>query len=995
MMEMDSRRGPPRERTDDLIRPRLIARLAARWNCAVTTLIAGPGFGKSTAVAQAVRENQLRPLGLDAWIACEPEDAEASRLVGALASVLGVEADEPTLKHAIDAIRALSPVHVALIFDDAHLIPRESTAAEMFADLVRSLPANAHLVLISRTEPAVPLARLRAQGDVIEITSEELAFTAEESQSVGGHGSAATGGWPALVRLGADASGAVVEDYIWEEVIPELDPRSRQALLAVTIAGPSDQALLDAVLDESRRIERLFSGVPLVSWLDDGRVVAHDLWKLILRPDLEGEAGDAVRMAVARALIDRGDWRRAFETAADTADWELMKAAILLGVRKRADLSLGKSAGRWLERVPEDRQSSPEAQLLRGIALGSVNSRDPAAGPAVEAATAGFRETGELRNEMLALGIHATIAFAARDLKTLGKCNERARALVAAGASSNNSLLLLEVAVCDLSGDIPGSVKAIDALPLNEAGRMRCNTMILAGRPHDAVAAGRRLADEGAPFMHMMLAAAEWFAGDPTSILALQTVSVASLAETETDVNSQSIYAALFASSAGLSRPRLGEIPLDARNSTLVALANAGLAVDAGDEKLAQRELETILKSFPLGTNGRSTAEFHRMLPLAYVLSEDVRAYMDAADLPEWQVGTREVARQFLAARNGTSLRGRALPEAPLIFTLFPLAWTIELACRVANDGLDTARLWMQYIVDAGIDVHERLRTHAGGSDPVSQGAVRLLGMIPAVPDFTLELDILGPMTLRRDGVESPDPDWRRSRVRELIAVLALKGSVGRDRLTNMIWPDMDIDSARNNLRINLNTCRKILEPDRAADAPPYVLRQSGDELTLVGPPTLTTDVAAFRKTLAAASASDREGDVERARELYAEAVALVGSGELLPGLGSWADDHRYELDSQIVAATARCGELLLADGAHEKAAALGRRAVERDPYDEQAHRLVAAALLESGDRVGARRAIERCRTALAELELEASRETEMLDRRIRSSEPTPTNRPD
>ena len=75
---------------DEVSRPRLLARLDARWQQPVTVVQAGAGFGKSTLLAQAVRANAVEPRGIDVWHACTPGDVDGDVLGPALLAVLGV-----------------------------------------------------------------------------------------------------------------------------------------------------------------------------------------------------------------------------------------------------------------------------------------------------------------------------------------------------------------------------------------------------------------------------------------------------------------------------------------------------------------------------------------------------------------------------------------------------------------------------------------------------------------------------------------------------------------------------------------------------------------------------------------------------------------------------------------------------------------------------------------------------------------------------------------
>jgi ATP/maltotriose-dependent transcriptional regulator MalT len=77
-----------------LIRPRLLSTLRGRFDRRLTVVTAGAGFGKSTLLVQAIDENVLDTLGVDAWVRCTPDDAAASVLGTAVCAALGVAAPE-------------------------------------------------------------------------------------------------------------------------------------------------------------------------------------------------------------------------------------------------------------------------------------------------------------------------------------------------------------------------------------------------------------------------------------------------------------------------------------------------------------------------------------------------------------------------------------------------------------------------------------------------------------------------------------------------------------------------------------------------------------------------------------------------------------------------------------------------------------------------------------------------------------------------------------
>ena len=63
--------GLPRALDVEIPRMRLVRLLEGRWDRPVTLLVAGPGFGKTTVLAQAVRAHQVAPRGIDVWVSCE------------------------------------------------------------------------------------------------------------------------------------------------------------------------------------------------------------------------------------------------------------------------------------------------------------------------------------------------------------------------------------------------------------------------------------------------------------------------------------------------------------------------------------------------------------------------------------------------------------------------------------------------------------------------------------------------------------------------------------------------------------------------------------------------------------------------------------------------------------------------------------------------------------------------------------------------------------
>ncbi len=302
---------PPRPIANELARPHLVERLAVRWTNAVTLVVAGPGFGKSTILAQAMRVHALEPSGIEGWAVCQPGYEQAGCLAGALVAALGgtPRGDDP-LTEVLRAVREHSPLDVCLILDDVHEIPAGSSSADLLGELVRRLPSHAHLVLAGREVPPMPLAHVRAAGRLTEFTSRDLVFDQCERARLATRLGCAVGradrfdGWPALVRLALAAGDDRSLDYAREEVLAGLSPAERRTLFGLVTAGLADRTLVERVTGFPVELNALADRVPLVTRVDDVHFRAHELWLDALVHTLDANRG-APHAGTSRTRAER------------------------------------------------------------------------------------------------------------------------------------------------------------------------------------------------------------------------------------------------------------------------------------------------------------------------------------------------------------------------------------------------------------------------------------------------------------------------------------------------------------------------------------------------------------------------------------------------------------------------------------------------------------------------------------------------------------------
>ena len=228
---------PPAVAPPALPRPRLEGRLDDGLGRRLTVLIAGAGFGKSTLLSAWAAPHAT------AWYTVAPEDAELASLARGLVSALrlrvpGLQVGVPAAVEgsrgpdgdlgelgSADAYAALicaslSNGHardLVFVLDDLHELGVNGASSRLIESLVRHAPPTLHVVLASRDEPPFPIERLRGQGQVVELTARELAFTTDETRlllqealgesadDVAGDLQEASRGWPAAVRLALEA----------------------------------------------------------------------------------------------------------------------------------------------------------------------------------------------------------------------------------------------------------------------------------------------------------------------------------------------------------------------------------------------------------------------------------------------------------------------------------------------------------------------------------------------------------------------------------------------------------------------------------------------------------------------------------------------------------------------------------------------------------------------------------------------------------------------
>jgi LuxR family maltose regulon positive regulatory protein len=281
----------------EIRRQRLFDRLDAGVRKPVTMVCAGAGWGKSM-LASGWADSTSTDVR---WLTLDRQDNDVqvfwSHVVAAVRAGGGIPSGNPLAeltsipKDDLERIRLLErglgslPVPSVLVLDDLQEIDDPKIMKDL-AVLVAHPSASLHWVLLTRAEPVLPLYRLRASGNLTEIRTADLAFTAEEiSQLLAGNGLALssqdattllakTEGWAVGLRLAAaflagrpspsmaDFGGDLqaVDEYLADEVLARHHPDVRRFLLETSICEQINAELAEAIIPDiqgQRMLEEL------------------------------------------------------------------------------------------------------------------------------------------------------------------------------------------------------------------------------------------------------------------------------------------------------------------------------------------------------------------------------------------------------------------------------------------------------------------------------------------------------------------------------------------------------------------------------------------------------------------------------------------------------------------------------------------------------------------------------------------------------------------
>jgi LuxR family transcriptional regulator, maltose regulon positive regulatory protein len=1013
---------PPTGGYPNLVRQRLLDMLRQRFVVPLTLVAAPAGFGKTTLLAQAADENRLAPEGADCWLTCHAEDSTASSLTEGICRAL--DAAPPDSDAANAAIAAIgeamwhrSPHEVALVLDDVHEITSGSAGAEMLAGLLASLPRNGHVVLSGRMPLPVPIARLVVQGRVLQLGEAELRFTDDELAEFAEHRNvprgrvAPSGGWPALAEIAASAQPGVQTAYVWEEVIAAIDPQGRRDLALLAHVDSFDEALAAAIVGHHIDLDSLFADLPLVGRTSSGDRSIHSLWRPVLARLVSDAEVAAARRRAGIELVRTGHVAGAVRLLTQADAWDDVTSAVAGSLGAARPPVPGDVVAAWLGQLPESRRATPLGRLLDAVS--SVQSDPEVAARRLGEAAASFRDDSDIDGELACIAQLAQLAWWSERLELMGTIVTRVLEMDAAGHPQAAPFAgLARALVADLANDSATTLAQLDRIPagsLNETWQslvdwLRSTSLNHLGRPAEALAAAEEASALAGP-LHAPLVAtsrlqALWYLGDVDAMVE----GLPRLVD-RTAAGGLRNYAAVMAATCCAALAAVGQtrqaahylerarLATAARTIPLVdvnlVIAEAVLAVALDDEASAAQDLRAYLDRSPLLGAGHAPAPQQRSLALWYVLVPETREIWEAAPLgPSFAAG-RDLARAVVAIRAGGRARPPTtrLPSTGVVRAHLPLPWAVELALATIAEGGHAGWDLLDALWPAA---QTHVRRYAEGEDRTLSGAARaVLARLPVPPVGRLELRLLGPVELRRDGTPVDSPEWRRGRVRSLLAYLVLQRSVTRERVAADLWPGLDSEAGSRNLRITLSYLLRVLEPDRSDRDASFFVRSQGTTLLLEPGEWLDADIWRFDDLWRHAREADREGAPSVALAAMREAVDLWRGDPSELATDQWAVGEVEERRLRLADLANRTGELLLAKGEPAAARRVAQVTLGIDPWSERAHYVVISADIAEGNHRAAQQALRRYQDAMHELGVDTSASASLVERLTRRLQDT------
>ncbi|MGC4042616.1 MAG: hypothetical protein QM758_02310 [Armatimonas sp.] len=929
-------------------------------------VIAPAGYGKSSLLAQWAATKQA------AWVTLPPAAEDPTFFLALLATVAGTTPSNQLTPELLAALQARP-----LVLDDCQHVTSEA-ARKLLDTLIDAMPAEA-LALGSRVEPNLPaLGRKRVRRLLLEVGTEQLAFRGEElgelCTALLGHQAPeaeraalerVTDGWAALLVLAAPyvesagqtaldafATGdTALYDYLAAEVLDTLPTEIRQETLEASLLprlSPDNIAPeLLRTLDRRRLLIRAEDGVTRVF---------HPLLAEFLRQRLKEERGEEAFKGLCRKvggqLLSTGNWADAFPLLRDADDWE----AIANWLEAQAERHPFR---RWLRLLPEQTLHTRPLLALRR-ANGHLDGGEyPDAERILLFAEAEYQRQGDTD------GALRVVLARARLLRLSGRLAEAAALgeelesrLDSAGVQSGFGILYHQALMAVNYYQDLGRTERYQAALIRHAEETGSRQALVNSLMHRAATLRRWAGDFEGQEADLERVQSLYESGVPDSVRASiatirleaawmrrlpniqehleQARELAQLAQARQVLGYIECVEALFAARSGSLEEARKALAFLVSEELPARLARAFLAARAGDEAMLEEDTHP-------PTEALERAQWHHFVgPLILAgkrthAAELARSARDAALMLHMPFD-EALSRAFLALSTGDATEAGLALDA-----FFTHGWQATLEGLERDDAVRLMGLGLP-----------RTRYAAACRDLLSHWGVT-----------SVHLTTFGALEVIWNGQQA---SWPRPKARALFAYLLLQEGrpVPVERVADMLWPEADIEKARQSYRTHCSYLRQALGAD--------CLETTHESVRLVLPGIVDDDRSQFLR----AHASDSP-------LLWLAALERVGDAAFLAEFPyeDWADAARETMHRARRELRLRLAEHRLSLGDPDGALPHARAALTEDPLDEDAALTVLTAESARHRPGEARRVWESYCLAAKEAELPLSADALSLARKL------------